>query len=140
MRVIVSCGLAVVLAGCVQTNAAVLNPTVAFSRSCPEAVVVYTTPDRVKSEYVEIALLTSKGDASMTTESAMINSQQKKAAEVGANGLILGGINEPGAGAKVAASILGTSTERKGKALAIWIPADSAKTVEICTAVAKRKR
>ncbi len=102
--------------------------------------MVYTTPDRVKNDYIEIALLNSKGDASMTTESAMIISQQKKAAEVGANGLILGGINEPGAGAKVAASILGTTAERKGKAVAVWIPADSAKTVEICNAAAKRKR
>jgi hypothetical protein len=98
----------VAAAACVQTNAAVLNPTVVHEKTCPEAVVVYLTPDRVKSEYVEIALLNSTGNSSSTTESGMIRSQQKKAADVGANALILGGINEPGAGAKVAAAVLGT--------------------------------
>lgn len=125
---------------CVSTNAAVLNPTTSYLRTCPEAVVVYTTPARVKSEYVEVALLNSRGNTRTTTESGMIRSQQKKAAEVGANGLILGGINEPGAGAKVAAAVLGTPTERKGKALAIWIPSDSAKTHAACMARPQHNR
>jgi len=126
------------LAGCVSTNAAVLNPTAVYARTCPQAVVVYTTPDRVQSEYVEVALLNSTGESGWTSERGMIESQQRKAAEVGANGLILSGIQEPGAGAKVAAAIFGVGTDRKGKALAIWIPSDSAKTRATCAAATRR--
>lgn len=63
-----------------------------------------------------------------------MKSQRKKAAEVGANGIILGGIDEPGAMAKVMGGFLGTGTSRKGKALAIYIPADSARIEALCSA------
>lgn len=36
-------------------------------------------------------------------------------------------ISEPSAGAKVAAAVLGTATERKGKAIAIYVHPDTAK-------------
>ncbi len=70
----------------------------------------------------------------------MIKSQRGKAAQMGANGIILGGIDEPSAGAKVAGAFLGTPVERKGKALAIWVPADSARTRAICDSVVTQKR
>jgi hypothetical protein len=130
---------AVVLGACVQTNAAVLNPTAAYSRTCAEAVIVYTTPDRVQTNYVEVALLNSTGNINYTTEAGMIKNERQKAAEVGANGLILGGINEPGAGAKVAGAFLGTPVSRKGKALAVWIPSDSAKTHTVCDSIARHR-
>jgi hypothetical protein len=127
------------LAGCVQTNAAVLDPTAVHARTCPEAVVVYLAPDRVKSRYVEVALLNSRGNTRSTSEAGMIKNQREKAAEVGGNGIILGGIDEPGAGAKVAGAVLGTPVSRKGKALAIWISADSAKTRAVCQSAARHK-
>jgi hypothetical protein len=120
------------LAGCVHTNAAVLNPTAVFARTCPAAVVAYTTPDRVPGRYTEIALLNSSGSSRRTSEAGMIQSQREKASELGANGIILEGIDEPSAGAKVAGAFLGTRVERKGKALAIWVEADSAKTRGVC--------
>ena len=73
------------LGACVQINAAILNPTVVHARTCPAAVTVYMTPDRVKAEYTEIALLNSTGDVNYTTEAGMIKNQREKAAEVGAN-------------------------------------------------------
>lgn len=124
------------LVGCVQTNAAVLNPTQTRRPICEQAVTVYTVPERVGRPYEEVAILNSTGNTNVTSEAGMIHSQQQKAAEVGANGVILGGIDEPSAGAKVAASIFRTSTERKGRALAIWIPDDSLKTWAICDSVA----
>ena len=41
-----------------------------------------------------------------TSEGGMMKSMRKKAASVGATGIILSGIDEPGAGAKVAGAIL----------------------------------
>ena len=45
---------------------------------------------------------------------------------------IIGGINEPNAGTKIIGAFLGTGSERKGKAVAIWIPDDSLKSRTLC--------
>src|SRR5438094_10379447 len=68
----------------------------------------------------------------MTSESGMIKSQRKKAAELGANGVILGSMKDPSTGAKIASSIFGTSANRKGNAIAIYIPGDSARVAAAC--------
>ncbi len=68
----------------------------------------------------------------------MIASMRKKAAETGANGIILGNIDEASAAAKVAAAVLGTETERKGKAVAIHVPADSARVQQACASTSAR--
>ena len=99
---------------------------------------VFTTAERVGKQYTEVALLDSKGDTDVTSESGMINSQRQKAAEVGANGIILGDVKDANTGAKVAKALLGTSATRKGKAMAIYIPEDSARVRQACAAVAKK--
>lgn len=129
MRVLL---MILVLASCVSTNAAVLDNSVKLARTCAEGVAVYTSPDRVGKPYREIALLNSKGESSWTSESGMVNSQRKKAAGLGANGIIVGGIDEPKPGTKIIGSLLGTGAERKGKAMAIWVPEDSAKSALLC--------
>ena len=120
------------MAGCVHTNAAVLDPSVKYQEVCPDAVVVYTSPERVGKAYKEVALLNSKGQAGSTSEEGMVKSQRKKAAQLGANGLILTDINEPKPGTKIIGALLGTGAERKGKALAIYVPDDSLKTAITC--------
>jgi hypothetical protein len=125
-------GVVVLTVGCVHTNAAVLDPSALYQKTCPGAVVVYTSPERVGRPYREVALLNSKGESGWTSEAGMVNSQRKKAAEVGANGLVVGGIDEPKAGTKIIGALLGTGAERKGKAVAIYVPDDSTKTAAIC--------
>jgi hypothetical protein len=68
--------------GCVQTQATLLNPTLTLRPSCPEAVLVFLSADRVGRPFVEVALLNSTGDNSLTSESGMHNSQRQKAAEL----------------------------------------------------------
>jgi hypothetical protein len=129
-------GLAVVLllglGACVHTNAVQLNPGQARAPVCPNAVEIYTDASHVQSEYVEVALLNSKGESGSTSEKGMYESQRRKAAEMGANGLILEPISEPKAGTKIIGALFGTGAERKGHATAIWIPADSGRVVELC--------
>lgn len=103
-----------------------------YQKTCPEAVVVYTSPERVGKPYREVALLNSKGESGMTREEGMVKSQRKKAAQLGANGLILSGVDEPKPGKKIIGALLGTGAERKGKALAIYVPEDSIKTANTC--------
>jgi hypothetical protein len=81
----------------------------ASNRAIPSAA-------RVTADYYEVALLHSKGESSWTDEKQMMASQRSKAAELGANGIILGDIREPNAGTKILGSLLGTGAERQGKA------------------------
>ena len=114
------------LGACVTTKATRLG-TGAIRPMVPEQqVAIYRSAAQVPACYEEVALLTSSGDASMTDEEKMFSSMRKKASEVGANGVILDAVTEPGTGAKVANVLLGTSANRKGKALAIFVfPTDS---------------
>ena len=139
MRIALLLAASVATSACVHTNAAILDPTAKYAKTCPEAVIVYTTPDKVPGEYREIALLNSTGETGWTSEQGMVNSQRKKAADVGASGLVLGGINEPNAGTKIIGAVLGTGTERKGKAVAIWLLADSLRVTHVCDSVAAAK-
>ncbi|ODT03847.1 MAG: hypothetical protein ABS52_07075 [Gemmatimonadetes bacterium SCN 70-22] len=113
---------------CVRTNATLLNPSpVARPKVAPSAVRIYRTADQVGRPFEEIALLNSTGESNLTDENDLFESMRKKAGELGANGVILDAVNEASAGAKVAAAIFGTGTQRKGRAIAIYVLPDSGK-------------
>jgi hypothetical protein len=133
MRVLVGLTAFVfVCTGCVHTNAAVLDPSVSYQKICPDGVQMFTSAERVPGQYQEVAILNSKGESGWTDEKGMMRSQQKKAASLGANGIILGDTKEPNAGTKIIGAILGTGAERKGKAIAIFIPSDTARVQRAC--------
>ncbi|MFN5597979.1 hypothetical protein [Gemmatimonas sp.] len=123
-----SLSLALLLSACVRTNATMLGTATAVRpQLSAESVRIYRTADQVKSKYEEIAILNSAGESNWTNEGRMAKSMRSKAAKLGANAIILDGISEPSAGAKIAGAFLGTGVERKGKAIAIFVFADSAK-------------
>jgi len=126
------------LVACVSTNASLIDPSVHLARTCPDGIKLYTTPDRVGQPYREIAVLNAKGESNWSDEDDMIESMRDKAAEVGANGIILSGIDEPSALTKVIGQVAKTGSQRKGKALAIYVPSDSTNTATAC-ANAKKK-
>ncbi|HEY6088327.1 MAG TPA: hypothetical protein VD771_00930 [Gemmatimonadaceae bacterium] len=130
---------AVLLCACVSTNAALIDPTVHLARTCPSAIKLYTTPDKVGRPYREVALLNAKGESNWSDEGDMIDSMRDKAAEVGANGIILSRIDEPSALTKVIGQVAKTGSQRKGNALAIYVPSDSISTTTVCAAVASKK-
>ena len=110
------------LMGCVHTTTTPLG-TATMNRMAlnPSQVKLYRTAAQVPGKYEEVALLHSEGDSVWTNEPMMYESMRAKAAEVGANGIILDAISEPSAGAKVAGIFLGIRTERKGKSVAIYV-------------------
>jgi len=116
----------------VSTNFTRLDPTVRLAPTCPDAVRLYTGPGGVEQPYHEVALINSTGDVTLSDEGEMFGSMRKAAAKVGANGVILGGIDEPNAITKVAADVAKTTAVRKGKAMAIYVPADSAHAAAAC--------
>ena len=129
---------AFLICACVSTNAALIDPSVHLARTCPTGIKLFTAPAAVGQPYREIALLNSTGESNFSDEGDMIQSMRRKASELGANGIILGGIEEPDALTKVLGDVAKTGTQRKGKALAIYVPSDSTKTTTVC-ANAKKK-
>lgn len=122
LRLVLAAGLLLSVTACVTTNATMLGsaagqrPAVAAER-----VALYRVASQVPGQYEEVAMLNSAGDSAYTDEAQMYASMRKKAGEIGANGVILDALSEPGSGAKVAAAIFGVSAERKGRAVAIWV-------------------
>jgi hypothetical protein len=129
----------IVALGCVSTQATLLDTTVRPQALCPDGVKVYLTEADVNAEFVKVALLQSKGSDEYTSESGMINSQRKKAAELGANGIILGQQKDASAGAKAVSALFGTSANRKGDAVAIFVPSDTARSRQACEAQRQAK-
>jgi hypothetical protein len=123
----------------VSTNATILDPSIQLGRTCPDAVRLFTTPAKVTSPYREVALLHSKGESGWSNEEQMMESMRKKAAELGANGVILDNIDEPSALTKVIGTVAKTGTQRKGKALAIYIPSDAPSGEALCATRQARK-
>jgi hypothetical protein len=121
-RPIILSALLIGVANCTRTNVALLDQSMKLAKTCEEGVVMYTTPAKAPQGYVELAILNSSGNTGFTSEAGMMKSQRQKAAEIGATGIILGGIDEPGAGAKVAGALLGTGVERKGKGTRDFCP------------------
>ena len=117
---------------CTRTNAALIDNSIHLAPTCPDAVKLYTSPESVGGPYREVALLNATGSTGWTSEAGMVKSMRKKAASVGANGIIMGNIAEPGAGAKVAAAIFGASAERKGKSVAIFVASDTTRVRGVC--------
>jgi hypothetical protein len=106
---------------CVSTQAVRLGSGPIRPPVPADRVAIYRTADQVPGKYEEVALLSSSGDYSMTSEEEMYKSMRKKAGELGANAVILDAVSEPSTGGKVAHAIFGVGGERTGKALAIYV-------------------
>jgi hypothetical protein len=113
-------GLAIALSGCVSTQVTMLE-SVKYAPTLPDSVRIFLTENDVGAPFKKIALIHMQGEASLTTESKMIAAAKKKAAKIGANGIILGKIKEPSTGEKIVGAVFGTTTERRGEVTAILI-------------------
>ena len=66
----------------------------------------------------------SVGDHFWTDESDMLKDAKKKAAKLGANGVLVERMKEPGTSAKVAEAVIGTEANRRAELVAIYILPD----------------
>jgi uncharacterized protein YidB (DUF937 family) len=90
-----------------------------------DSVAVYLSVDDVPGDYEKVALITAEGDFDTTSREGMIEKVREEAAMLGANGVLLERIEEPGTGGKVSEMFLGVGGERKGRMLAIRVMEDS---------------
>ena len=112
---------AILLSGCITTSVTPLSGKT-YPPIHEDAVTIYLSEEDIPGDYEKVAIIYAKGDYASTDEAMMFKSVRKKAAKLGANGVLLQGVTEPSTGAKVAQAFLGTGANRRGELVAIFVP------------------
>jgi hypothetical protein len=116
-----------------RTRVVATNPALSLARTCADAVPVFADRDHVPYDYYEMALITSEANSVYNGNGDLLKSIRNKAAAVGANGVVLDALGATHATVRVVGAALGSSdAERKGRAIAIWMPSDTARVREAC--------
>ncbi len=84
-----------------------------------DSVQVFLAEADIKVPFEKIALIKVSGEESWADEPKMIKACRKKAGEIGANGIILGPIEDASTAAVIAKELLGTPAKRKGEVVAV---------------------
>lgn len=113
--------LALAAAGCVNVDATRLSANEILPARLASEVTIYTSRESIKQPYREIALLEANGDGTTTSERAFYESMRKRAAKLGANGLVLEPGLEPGPAIKIAATVFDVQYTRYRHAVAILV-------------------
>jgi len=110
------------------------NPALTLAPTCADAVPVYSDSDRVPYDYYEIALIDAEGNSVYTGNGDILKKVRNEAAGVGANGVVLDSLRATHATVKVLGAAIGSNdAERKARAIAIWMPSDTARVREACS-------
>ena len=110
-----------VLAACVTVSKSVLSRTHASQPIPQDDVHVYFVDDSIP-QHERVAILMAEGDETFTDQGDLIDKMRTEAGKLGANAIILNSLKDPSTGARVAAAVFGTSAQRKGQAIAIFVP------------------
>ena len=109
------------LAACVSVGKTVLDRSFQANPVPRDDVYVYMPGDTIP-EHTRVAILDAEGDADLFNNADLLNKMREEAGKLGANAIILGDMEDPGTGARVAQAILGTTANRTGQAVAIYVP------------------
>lgn len=74
---------------CVNVEATRLSRLERRAPIAPDEVRIYPTPAAIPARYREIALLEANGDGTWTSDRVFFESMRRKAAKLGANGIVL---------------------------------------------------
>ena len=126
--------LLVTLVACgTRTHIVATNPGLSLSPTCADAVAAYGDREHVPYDYYEVALITSRGNSVYTGNGDLLKAMRSTAASVGANGVVINSLGATHATVKVIGAAVGSNdAERKGQAIAIWMPSDTARVREAC--------
>ena len=123
---LVGCG---VRAHIVDRNAALTLPP-----TCARAIQVLPSREKVPYDYYELALITAEGNSVYNGNGDLLQSVRNEAARVGANGVVIDSFGVSHATVKVlGAAVGGKDAERKARAIAIWMPSDTARVRTACS-------
>jgi hypothetical protein len=123
------------LAACgARSRIVATNSALSLSPTCADAVPVYSDREHVPYDYYEVALITAEGNSVYTGNGDLLKAIRNKAAAVGANGVVINSLGATHATVKVIGAAVGSNdAERKGRAIAIWMPSDTARVREACS-------
>jgi len=109
------------------------NPGLALAPTCSNAVPVFADTEHVPYDYYEVALITAEANSVYNGNGDLLKSIRTQAARLGANGVVIDALGATHATVKVVGAALGSNdAERKGRAIAIWMPSDTARVREAC--------
>ena len=133
-RLVARSTLLLALAACgTRARIVATNPALSLSPTCADAVRVYPDREHVPYDYYEVALITAKGNSVYTGNGDLLKAMRNKSASVGANGLVINSLGATHATVKIIGAAVGSNdAERKGQAIAIWMPSDTARVREAC--------
>ena len=110
-----------------------MNPRVSRNPTCENGVALFDGRADVHSNYQELAWIEVEGNSVWTTDNQMRDKMKKRAAEVGANGLIANSVQQNKVGVNVIGEAVGARTATaRASGLAIWIPADDPRSRLAC--------
>lgn len=116
----------------VRTKTTDLSP-ITRAATCNDAVDVYTSRGAVLHDYYELAWISGEGNSVYTTEGKILDQIRKKAADVGANAIIVNDFATAGSTTKVIGAAVGANTaDTKTSALAIYMPAEAPRVTLKC--------
>lgn len=124
----------VAMAGCgARTHIVATNPGLALAPTCSNAVSVYAGTEHVPYDYYEVALITAEGNSVYNGNGDLLKSIRSQAASLGANGVVIDALGATHATVNVVGAALGANNaDRKGRAIAIWMPSDTDRVREAC--------
>jgi hypothetical protein len=117
----------------VRTTTTDVSPNISRAPTCDEAIDTYTSRAQVPHDYYELAWISAEGNSVYTSEGKIADQIRKKAAQVGANAIIVNDFQETGNTSKVIGAALGGNTaDTKTSALAIYMPAEANRVTLKC--------
>jgi len=117
----------------VKTQSHDISPSISRNPTCENAVQIFNSRADVPSSYYELAWIEATGNSVWTTDAKMRSEMQKRAAEAGANGLIVNDVSQNKTGVNVLGEAVGAkSATARSSGLAIWIPAGADRTRLAC--------
>jgi hypothetical protein len=119
MRAAAVLAIALASASCVSTSVVRLGTPEPYPPVKPDEVRVFLSEEDVGVAFVKVAVIDAQGDHSWANDERMVNAMRKRAAKLGANGIIIGEFKDPSTAEKIASAVIGVGGERKGRVLAI---------------------
>ncbi len=111
--------LAVSLSACVSTKAIQLGTPGRYPPVDPDQVQVFLKEEDVTVKFDKVATIEATGNYQFANNEKMVKALKKKAAKLGANGIILGEFKDPSTAGKVTNALIGVGGERKTDVIAI---------------------
>jgi len=113
-----------------------VQPTAAtrsFDPVCANGVAVFQSFDQVPYDYYEVAYISTQQNAVYTDKGAAVQAMQRSAGEQGGNAVVVNSLGSTKSTVKMLGAALGTSdAQRNGRAVAIFMPADSMRVKNAC--------